>query len=137
MVSFIFAQLATRSCCSVLVQHKSLTKHTTLVLPFPFSFSSLNRSRKIASTTVRSSKTCITGDAIPEDNPLAILHANESFAAVVARIVGEQRLFPTGDELGGGGSTPPLLHYYPRPPVVAYVLVSSTVDFFVKHFFCF
>lgn len=53
---------------------------------------------------MRSSKTCITGDMIPEDNPLAILHANESFAAVVARIVGEQRLFPTGDELGGGGS---------------------------------
>jgi hypothetical protein len=38
---------------------------------------------------------------IAAHNPLAILHANASFARVLARIVGETQLFPTADELGG------------------------------------
>ena len=50
---------------------------------------------------MRSSKTCITGDMIAAHNPLAILHANASFARVLARIVGETQLVPTADELGG------------------------------------
>ena len=30
----------------------------------------------------------ITGDAVADDNPLAILHASDAFAAVVARVAG-------------------------------------------------
>jgi hypothetical protein len=30
-----------------------------------------------------------------------LLHASDSFAAVIARIVREPRLYPTADELGG------------------------------------
>ena len=56
---------------------------------------------QVCATRVRSSKTCITGDMVPPDNPLAALHACESFARVVAAIVGEERLYPTADELGG------------------------------------